>query len=89
MARTKKGVVVRDKNDKTIAVEVVRYVEHPKYKKRFRKAKRFYADDPTNKFKIGDTVTIYETKPLSKMKRWTVVPPKKAKDSKTTSNITT
>lgn len=79
MSRTKKGKVVSDKTDKTIVVEVERYVTHPKYKKRFRKVKKFYADDPTNKFKVGDTVTIYETKPLSKMKRWTVTEPKAKK----------
>lgn len=76
MARIKKGNVVSNKNDKTIVVEVTRYVIHPKYKKRFKKVQKFYADDPANKYNIGDSVIIYETKPLSKMKRWTVVEPK-------------
>lgn len=73
--RTKKGIVVSDKMDKTIAVIVHGYKTDAKYKKRFRVSKKFYADDPENKCKEGEAVTIYETKPLSKLKRWTVVQP--------------
>ena len=71
--RTKTGTVTSDKMDKTIVVTVPTYESHPLYKKRYRKTRKFYAEDPENKYKIGDEVTIYETKPLSKLKRWTVV----------------
>lgn len=75
MARSKKGTVVSDKMDKTIVVEVHTYKMHPKYKKRYRISKKFHAHDAEKKFKIGDEVTIYETRPLSKLKRWTVEEP--------------
>ncbi len=77
MVRSKKGTVVSDKMDKTIVVVVHTYKMHPKYKKKYRTSKKFYADDPNKSFKIGDEVTIYETRPLSKLKRWTVVEPAK------------
>ena len=73
--RFKKGTVTSDKMDKTIVVTVHNYKTHPKYKKRYRVSKKFYAHDPGNTFKMGDTVTIYETRPLSKSKRWTVEEP--------------
>lgn len=73
--RSKKGTVTSDKMDKTIVMEVHTYKSHPKYKKRYRSTKKYIADDPKNQYKIGDTVTIYETRPLSKRKRWTVVKP--------------
>lgn len=73
--RSKKGTVVSDKMDKTIVVQVHSYKNHPKYKKRYRVSKKFYAEDSTNNFKVGDEVVIYETKPLSKLKRWTVEAP--------------
>lgn len=73
--RSKKGTVTSDKMDKTIVVTVHSYKTHPKYKKRYRVSKKFYADDPKNSFKTGDEVTIYETRPLSKLKRWSVVQP--------------
>jgi len=60
----------------TIVVTVHSYKTHPKYKKRFRVSKKFYAHDPEKKYKIGDEVVIYETRPLSKLKRWTVIEPK-------------
>lgn len=75
--RSKIGIVTSDINDKTIVVTVHSYKMHSKYKKRYRTSKKFHADDPKNTHKIGETVTIYETKPLSKLKRWTVVPPNK------------
>ncbi|MCC7432708.1 30S ribosomal protein S17 [Candidatus Peregrinibacteria bacterium] len=75
MARSKKGIVVSNKMDKTIVIQVHTYKMHPKYKKRYRTSKKFYAHDPQNMFKIGDEVTIYETRPLSKLKRWTVEEP--------------
>jgi small subunit ribosomal protein S17 len=71
--RTKKGTVTSSKMDKTVVVTVHSYKAHPKYKKRFRVSKKFYAHDPENKCKEGQEVTIKESKPLSKLKRWIVV----------------
>jgi small subunit ribosomal protein S17 len=73
--RTKKGIVVTAK-DKTLKVKVTRKVLHPKYHKAYEVVKHFHAHDPESKFQVGDTVTIYETRPISKLKRWTVVIPK-------------
>jgi small subunit ribosomal protein S17 len=77
MLRSKKGVVVSDKMDKTVVIVVHTYKMHPKYKKRYRTSSKFHAHDPNNQYKIGDEITIYETRPLSKLKRWTVVEPAK------------
>jgi len=74
--RSKKGVVSSKSGDKSIVVEVHTYRQHAKYKKRFRVTKRFHAHDEANKYNVGDNVTIYETTPLSKLKRWTVEEPK-------------
>ena len=71
--RLKKGVVVSDKMDKTIVVEVHSYKMHPKYKKRYRVTKKFYAHDEANSCHVGDEVTICEIRPLSRLKRWRVV----------------
>lgn len=73
--RTKKGTVTSDKMDKTVVVTVHTYRSHPKYIKKFRKSAKFYAHDPENSYKVGDDITIYETKPLSKQKRWSVIKP--------------
>jgi small subunit ribosomal protein S17 len=70
--RTIKGIVTSDKMDKTIVVTVHTYKRHPKYKKMFRTSNKFYVDDPMNEYKVGDEVTIMETRPLSKTKRWKV-----------------
>jgi small subunit ribosomal protein S17 len=67
------GVVVSDKNDKTVIVSVERRVMHPIYKKFIRRSKRYAAHDETNASKVGDTVMIQECRPLSKTKRWEVV----------------
>lgn len=80
--RTKKGIVTSDKMDKTRVVTVNSYKVHPKYKKRYRVSKKYYADDPTNTYKMGDEITIYETRPLSKLKRWTVVKPEETTPTK-------
>ena len=64
------GQVVSDKADKTISVLIYRQMKHPKYKKYIRRKSVFKAHDEKNKAKIGDTVKIYETRPLSKTKRW-------------------
>ncbi|MBU1292015.1 30S ribosomal protein S17 [Patescibacteria group bacterium] len=71
--RSLKGIIVSDKMDKTIVVLVNRYKEHPKYKKRYRVSKKYKAHDENNKYKIGDKVVIYESKPISKDKKWRVV----------------
>ena len=71
--RTKKGVVTSTKMDKTIVVSVDTYKSDSKYKKRFRVTKKFYAHDEASAFNEGDLVTIKETRPTSKLKRWEVV----------------
>ncbi len=80
--RTKKGIVTSDKMDKTRVITVHSYKVDSKYKKRYRVSKKYYADDPTNTAKAGDEVTIYETRPLSKLKRWTLVKPAEAQPVK-------
>ncbi len=70
--RTIKGSVTSTKMDKTVVVSVVSYKNHPKYKKRFKSTKKFYAHDEANTCKEGDVVVIKETKPTSKLKRWEV-----------------
>src|SRR5215510_7019735 len=66
------GVVVSDKMQKTVVVEVERLVMHPMYQKYLRRRSRFMAHDEKNACKIGDRVAIQETRPLSKHKRWAV-----------------
>ena len=74
--RSKQGLVSSTKSDKTIVVEVHTYKNHPKYKKRYRVSKKFHVHNPENKaFEIGDSVTFYETAPISKLKKWTIVTP--------------
>ena len=68
--RVLEGVVVSDKNDKTIVVKVERRLTHPVLKKTVRLTKKYHAHDEKNTAKIGDVVRIEETKPLSKQKRW-------------------
>ncbi|MBT4384785.1 30S ribosomal protein S17 [Candidatus Peregrinibacteria bacterium] len=74
--RSKKGTVVSKSGNKSIVVAVHTYKQHEKYKKRFRVTKKFHAHDEDNKAQVGDDITIYETKPLSKLKRWSVEAPK-------------
>ena len=71
--RVLQGMVVSDKNDKTVVVRVERQVMHPVYKKYVRKSKKFHAHDSENRFKTGDIVRIRECKPLSKLKSWEVL----------------
>ena len=68
-----KGVVVSDKMDKTVVVEVTRFVEHKKYGKRIKKTKNYKAHDADNTKKVGDVVEIEETKPMSKDKHFKVI----------------
>ena len=68
--KTRVGVVVSDARDKTITVEIAQSIRHPRYDKVVRSRKRFHAHDEANDAKLGDTVRIVETRPLSKRKRW-------------------
>ena len=70
--KTLQGIVVSDKMQKTVVVEVERVKEHPKYKRRFKVHKKFKAHDEKGEFHVGDKVVIEETKPISKDKNWTV-----------------
>lgn len=71
--RILQGVVVSDKNDKTIVVLVERRLRHPVLKKTVRLSKKYHAHDEKNEAKNGDIVRIEETRPLSKQKRWALV----------------
>jgi len=80
MKRTLLGKVVSDKMAKTIVVTVERTREHPIYKKKYTVSNKFTAHDELEVAKIGDMVEIEESKPLSKMKRWTLKKVLTAKD---------
>jgi small subunit ribosomal protein S17 len=67
------GEVISDKMEKTIVVRVERRFRHPKFKKVVTQYKKFYAHDEKREAKVGDTVLIEETRPLSKMKNWRLV----------------
>jgi small subunit ribosomal protein S17 len=71
--RILQGVVVSDKMDKTIVVQVERRVMHPIYKKFVRRTKKYAAHDEANVHKVGETVRIRECRPISKRKRWEVL----------------
>jgi small subunit ribosomal protein S17 len=71
--KTRVGVVVSDKMDKTIVVGVVRRVPHPKFGKIIKKTTKLYAEDEKNEAKTGDRVRVVECRPLSKLKRWRLV----------------
>ncbi|MDC2992179.1 30S ribosomal protein S17 [Pelagibacteraceae bacterium] len=66
------GKVVSSNSNKTIVVNVVRRVRHKLYKKIINRSKKYHVHDEENKFKIGDNVSIIESKPISKLKTWTV-----------------
>ena len=66
------GEVVSDKMEKTIVVEVARRVRHPRYQKIMTKYKKFYAHDEKSEAGVGDKVRIVASRPLSKLKRWTL-----------------
>jgi len=70
--KVRTGVVISNKMDKTVVVEVSRTVIHPVYKKYVRRRKRFMAHDEENRCRIGDQVMIVETRPLSRNKNWRV-----------------
>lgn len=71
--RTLTGKVVSDKMDKTITVKVERQVKHPLYGKFIKRSTKVHAHDESNECKIGDTVTVVESRPLSKSKSWQLV----------------
>jgi small subunit ribosomal protein S17 len=71
--KSRTGVVVSNKMDKTVVVAVERRLRHPVYGKVVRRTPRFYAHDAKNECKEGDLVRILESRPLSKTKRWRVV----------------
>ena len=71
--RSLSGKVISSKSNKTIVVEVTRRVKHKLYKKIIKKAKKYHAHDENNSYQSGDFVTIRESKPISKMKRWVVI----------------
>ena len=67
------GLIVSDKGDKTVVVNVERKVKHPLYGKIIRRSKKYHAHDEGNEFKAGETVRIEETAPVSKLKTWRVI----------------
>ncbi|MBD3239489.1 MAG: 30S ribosomal protein S17 [Chitinivibrionales bacterium] len=71
--KSRVGLVVSDKMDKSVVVKVQRQIVHPKYGRTMRLSTRYAAHDEKNECGIGDTVRISETRPLSKTKRWRVV----------------
>lgn len=71
--RILQGVVVGDKADKTVVVQVDRRIQHPLYKKFIRRSKKYMAHDENNTSKVGDRVQIRECRPLSKSKHWEIV----------------
>ncbi len=73
--RMMQGVVTKRSGDKTVVVKVDRLMKHPLYKKTIRRSKRYHAHDETNAVNVGDKVRIGECRPLSKLKRWTVLEP--------------
>ena len=73
LRKTRTGLVVSDKMDKTVVVAIIDNVQHPLYKKIVKRTVKLKAHDEQNECKIGDRVLIMETRPLSKDKRWRVV----------------
>lgn len=71
--RVLQGVVVSDKQDKTVVVRVERRFTHPVMTKTIRRSKKYQAHDAENRFKVGDQVSIEESAPISKNKRWIVI----------------
>ena len=67
------GVVISDARDKTVTVEVPKSFKHARYDKVVRRSTKFHAHDEANDARLGDTVRIMETRPVSKQKRWRVV----------------
>jgi len=72
--RTKKGTVTSKSGNKSYVVTCHIYVTHPKYHKRYRKSNKFHVHCEENNLEVGQEVTIVESKPISKLKRWKVAP---------------
>jgi len=72
LVRSREGIVVSDKMDKTVIVTVTNHVKHPRYGKFVKKSRRFFAHDEKSECGIGDRVLIVESRPLSKNKNWRV-----------------
>ena len=71
--RVETGIVTRDKMDKTRRVEIPRLVKHPRYSKYIKRRTICYVHDEQNESRLGDTVEIMETRPLSKLKHWRLI----------------
>lgn len=71
--KTKKGIVISNKMDKTVVVKVERTMRHPQYAKVVKRSEKLYAHNDLKPLQIGDVVVVTETRPLSKLKRWRVV----------------
>ena len=71
--KVREGIVSSSKMDRTLVVEVVERVRHPKYNKFVTRTKKLYAHDEANDANVGDRVRVMETRPLSKLKRWRLV----------------
>jgi small subunit ribosomal protein S17 len=71
--KVREGIVSSSKMDRTLVIEVVERVRHPKYNKFVMRTKKLYAHDEANDANVGDRVRVMETRPLSKMKRWRLV----------------
>ncbi len=71
--RVLSGIVVSSNSNKTIVVKVTRRVKHKLYKKIISRSKKYHAHDEKNQYKIGDLVSIIETKPISKLKSWLAI----------------
>tara|TARA_X000000950_G_C13514819_1_gene497187 strand:- start:26 stop:271 length:246 start_codon:yes stop_codon:yes gene_type:complete len=71
--RVLSGIVVSSNANKTITVDVTRRIKHKLYKKIIRQNKKYHAHDEKNEFNVGDTVSIVESKPISKLKKWIVM----------------
>ena len=73
LRKVRYGTVVSDRMDKTVVVRVERKYAHPLYKKIIRRSTKLVAHDEANECKVGDTVEVMETRPLSRTKRWRVI----------------
>ena len=73
LRKTRVGEVISDRMDKTIVVKIVTRVPHPEFGKIIKQVKKFYVHDDKNEAKVGDRVSIMETRPLSRSKRWRLV----------------
>jgi len=73
LRKTRVGIVVSDKMDKTISIAIERKVPHPIYKKYFKKTTKLMAHDEKSECRVGDKVKVMETRPVSKSKRWRLV----------------